>query len=120
MVSFISKPGHSSYTEAKSYHPISLKFFLLKTKERLIKSLTNYLLKSPLHHGQFAINLENELKMLSMKLCHSLRAIGYKEIALGTFIDIQGAFHSTSFEQITLQQTDMESVRQSFIRFVQC
>jgi hypothetical protein len=33
---FIPKHGKLDYTEAKSYHPISLSSFLLKTMEKLV------------------------------------------------------------------------------------
>jgi hypothetical protein len=38
-VTFIPKPGKLDYTEAKTYRPISLSSFLLKTMEKLVGSL---------------------------------------------------------------------------------
>ena len=35
-VVFVPKPGHNDYTQPKSFRPISLMSFLLKTTERLI------------------------------------------------------------------------------------
>jgi hypothetical protein len=35
-VAFIPKPGKLDYTEAKTYRPISVSSFLLKTMEKLV------------------------------------------------------------------------------------
>jgi hypothetical protein len=50
-VTFVPKPGKSAYTEAKTYHPISLSFFLLKMMEKLVdRHIRDGVLKEhPLH-----------------------------------------------------------------------
>jgi len=55
-VVFIPKPGKRDYTEPKSFRPISLTSFLMKTLERMIdRYLTQeVLIKTPLHSNQHA------------------------------------------------------------------
>jgi hypothetical protein len=55
-VVFIPKPGHVSYVRAKSFRPISLNSFLLKTVERLVDRYIRdgTLVEYPLHSHQHA------------------------------------------------------------------
>jgi hypothetical protein len=55
-VMFIPKLGKLDYTEAKTYHPISLSSFLLKTMEKLVdRHIRGGVLKEhPLHRNQHA------------------------------------------------------------------
>ena len=96
-VIFIPKPGRQDYTLPKSYRPISLTSFLLKTLERLSEKeiRETALSKQPLHPNQHAYiqerSMENKLSTLVM------------------FLDIEGAFDKTTFKSIglALQEHDV-------------
>jgi len=84
-VVFIPKGGRNDYTAAKSYRPISLASFILKTLERYIRQ--RVLRDTSLHRNQHAY--------LPTRSCitalHNL-VMAIKEIALAAFMDIEGAF----------------------------
>ena len=98
-VVFIPKPGRVTYTEAKAYRPISLSSFLLKALEKLIDRhiREGALMEKPLHKHQHAYqpgkSCDTALHNLVARVETSLH---HKEIALGAFIDIQGAFDNAS------------------------
>ena len=102
-VTFIPKPGKDDYTEAKAYRPISLSSFLLKTLERLVDRYLRdgIMVASPLHRKQHAYqtgkSTETALHNVVLRI---ERALENKDLALGAFIDIEGAFDQTSFEAI--------------------
>ena len=99
-VTFIPKRGRTDHSLAKSYRPISLSSFFLKTLERLVEM---YLRKrvlsgTPLHRNQHAYqpgkSCDTALHQLVGRIEESL---ANKEIALCSFLDIEGAFDNTSF-----------------------
>ena len=102
-VVFIPKAGKRSAADPKSYRPISLSSFILKSMEKVldlhIRSELNR--KAPLSLYQFAYqkgkSTTTALHTLVTKLEKSLSA---KEVALATFIDIEGAFDNTTYEVI--------------------
>jgi ribonuclease HI len=100
---FIPKPGKADYTEPKSFRPISLMSFILKTLERLVDRhiRENALVQNPLHKYQFAYqsgkSTEAALHCLVAKLEKSLDE---KEFCLAAFLDIEGAFDNTPFSVI--------------------
>ncbi|GJQ68238.1 hypothetical protein Trydic_g19333, partial [Trypoxylus dichotomus] len=99
-VVFIPKQGKTSYTEAKSYRPISLTSFLLKTLEKIIdKHLRDSALgRLPLHENQYAYQSGKSCEQAIHELARRAEiAFRHKEIALATFLDIEGAFDRTSF-----------------------
>lgn len=102
-VIFIPKPGRSDYTNPKSFRPISLTSFLLKTMERLVeRDLRDGALKDiPLHRNQHAYcqgkSTESALHAVVTRIEEALRE---KIICLGTFIDIEGAFDKTHYSSI--------------------
>ena len=102
-VVFIPKVGKPNYEVAKAYRPISLMSFLLKTLEKLIdKHVRLYDLKvNKLNSKQFAYQegkgTETALHDIITTIEKSLKK---REIALGVFIDIEGAFDSTAFSTI--------------------
>ncbi|KAG8177831.1 hypothetical protein JTE90_002665 [Oedothorax gibbosus] len=107
-VVFIPKPGKNSHDQAKSFRPISLSSFFLKIMEKIIdKHIRDYLgNNSPLHDLQFAYqpgkSTETALHHLITKIEDSLER---KEIALATFLDIQGAFDNTPHPSILSAKT---------------
>ena len=102
-VIFIPKPGKETYDKAKSYRPISLTSFLLKTMERIIdrylrdNTLTKYKIHPNQHAYQIGKSTETALHQLVSK---AEKAIENKEYALGAFFDIQGAFDNAPSEVI--------------------
>jgi hypothetical protein len=104
-VTFIPKPGKLDYTEAKAYRhrPISLSSFLLKTMEKLVEShiRDDSLRKYPLHHTQHAYQTGKSTETaLHNVVTRTENAIEHRDIALGTFLDTEGAFDRTSFDII--------------------
>ncbi|CAK1598330.1 unnamed protein product [Parnassius mnemosyne] len=102
-VTFIPKPGKSDYTDPKSYRPISLTSFLLKTMERMCERELrgSALMNLPLHDKQHANSLGKSTESALHKVITKIEeAIQNKEICLGSFIDIEGAFDRTNFSSI--------------------
>ena len=102
-VVFIPKPGRDSYAQAKSYRPISLSSFLLKLLERLIERhiRDETLSKQPLSRYQYAYQPGKSCEMAIHEVTRKVEAtLRDKEIALGAFIDIEGAFDNTLISSI--------------------
>jgi len=99
-VVFIPKRGKSDYSVPKSFRPISLSSFLLKTLERLVERhlRKGVLSDTPLHRNQHAYqpgkSCETALHQLVSRVEDSLAA---KEIALCAFLDIEGAFDNVKY-----------------------
>ena len=89
----------------KSYRPISLSSFLLKTMERLLEvHIRNNLLNTgrPLHHTQFAYVKGKSTEVALHNIVGKIeKAYTYKGIALCAFLDVEGAFDNTSYDAIT-------------------
>ena len=103
-VIFLPKPGKETYDNPKSYRPISLSSFILKTLERLVDIyLRNQVLSTnPLQQNQFAYqkgkSTETALHALTYKLGKSMKE-GTETLA--AFFDIQGAFDNAPTHAIT-------------------
>lgn len=102
-VIFIPKPGKSDYSNPRSYRPISLTSFVLKTLERLCERelREKYLKKIPLHPNQHAYSqgkcTDSALQAVVSVIESALKDKGF---CLGTFVDIEGAFDKTKFIKI--------------------
>ena len=102
-VVFIPKPGKPSHGVAKDFRPISLTSFLLKTLERLLDFyIRNEVLRDyPLHMNQHAYqagkSTDTALHQLTSRIERMLRE---GKVALGCFMDIEGAFDNTDFDII--------------------
>lgn len=102
-VVFIPKPGRTSYDLAKSFRPISLSSFMLKTMERLVDRFVrdSALLTYPLHSNQHAYQSGKSVDTALHELVSRIeRAMDSKLYTLGVFLDIEGAFDNTTFESI--------------------
>ena len=101
-VVFIPKLG-KPLCKVKSLRPISLMSFILKILEKLLdRHIKDGVLgERPLHQNQFAyragMSIETALFQVVQRLEKSLKR---KRIALGTFLDIEGAFDNNSFSAI--------------------
>ena len=118
-VSFIPKPGKSDYSDPKSYRPISLCSFFLKSLERLILWYSN---KTCLNNGNyFHRNLYSYQESISVEdALHSVvtkveKALEKNQVAILLFLDINAAFSSaktgTMIRDLTNQGLDKASIR---------
>jgi hypothetical protein len=97
-VVFIPKPGRNSYSGPRDYRPISLTLFLLKTMERLVdRNLRDEALALvPLHPNQRAHQAGKSVETALHQLVVWVeKALNQQKIALGVFLDIEGAFNNT-------------------------
>jgi hypothetical protein len=120
MVTFIPKPGKLDYTEAKAYRPISLSYFLLKTTEKLVdRHIRGGVLRTyPLHQNKHAYQRGKSTETaLYNVVTHTESAIEHKDIALGAFIDIEGAFDRTLFDTIK-QAAEKHSIEPVICRWI--
>jgi hypothetical protein len=104
-VVFIPKPGKNGHIYAKGFRPISLTSFLLKTSDRLVDRYLKIgpLVKHPLATTQYAYRECRSTETALHRLVSRVeRQLEMKEYAIGAFLDIEGAFDSTSI--ITIKQ----------------
>jgi len=102
-VVFIPKPGRDDYTLPKSFRPISLTSFLLKTLERLCDRFLRDDIVSirEFHPNQHAyIPGRSTESALHQAVSRIEGALINKMSTLGVFIDIEGAFDKATFESI--------------------
>jgi hypothetical protein len=102
-VVFMPKPGKNGHIYAKDFRLIGLTSFLLKTLERLVDRYLKIgpLVKHSLAATQYA---HKECRSTETALHHLVsrvkRQLEMKEYAIGAFLDIEGAFDSTSIDTI--------------------
>jgi hypothetical protein len=99
---FIPKPGRNSHCGPKDFRPISLTSFLLKTERLVDRYLRDeVLVLKPLHSNQHAYqagkSVETALHQLVVRV---EKALDQQEVALGVFLDIEGAFSNTSYDSM--------------------
>ncbi|KAL1448474.1 hypothetical protein WDU94_005530 [Cyamophila willieti] len=102
-VVFIQKAGKRPSDLPKSWRPISLSSFLLKSMEKVLDLYIRGALaqRSPLHRYQFAYQKGKSTTSALHSLVQRLeKTLADKEIALVAFIDIEGAFDNTSYASI--------------------
>jgi hypothetical protein len=99
-VVFIPKTSRNSYSWPRDYRPISLTSFLLKTIERLVGRYLRdeTLALVPLHPNQHAYQAGKSVETALHQLVVWVEKVLYQqEIALGVFLDIEGAFNNTCY-----------------------
>jgi ribonuclease HI len=119
-VTFIPKPGRASYVEAKSFRPISLMSFILKTIEKLVDRYIreNVLVSNPLHKYQYAYQPGKSTEAALHSLVSKLeKTLDHREVALTVFLDIEGAFDNTSFDTI-INSASTHGVHESLTRWM--
>ena len=102
-VVFVPKPG-KPLSQAKSFRPISLMSFILKTREKLLDRhfRDGVLVEKQLHQNQFAYEAGTFTVTALFQVVHRLEeSLNHKENALGAFLDIEGSFDNTSLNAIT-------------------
>jgi hypothetical protein len=103
-VVFITKSG-KSLTQAKSLRPISLMSFILKILEKLIDRQIKggVPVEKPFHQNQYAYRAGMSMETAVFQVVQRLeKCLEHKEIALGAFLEIEGAFDNTSFKTIIM------------------
>jgi hypothetical protein len=98
---FIPKPSKNTLSGPRYYRPISLTSFLLKTMERLVDGYLRdeALATVPLHSNQHAYQTGKSVEMdLHQLVVQVEKALDQQEIALGAFLDIEGAFNNTCYD----------------------
>lgn len=97
-VLFIPKAGKKDYSMPKSFRPISLTSFLLKTMEKVIDRYIRdeALNLMPIHHTQHAYRRGKSTETALVSLVDRIeKALEDKEIALCAFLDVEGAFDNS-------------------------
>ena len=101
-VIFIPKPGKDDYTLPKSFRPISLSNYFLKTLERLVcwrmdQALNCY----PIHQRQhgFMKNRSTE-SAISVTTNYIEKFLAHKQYCLAVFLDISAAFDSIDINHV--------------------
>ena len=101
-VIFIPKPGKDDYTLPKSFRPISLSNYFLKTLERLAcwkmdESLNLY----PVHHRQHGFMQGRSTESaISVTTNYIENFLANKQYCLAVFLDISAAFDSIDIEHV--------------------
>jgi hypothetical protein len=119
-VVFIPKPGRNSYLGPRDFRPIGLTSFSLKTTERLVDRFLRdeILALRPLDPNQHAYqagkSVETALHQLVVRVEKDL---DQQEIALGVFLDIEGAFNNTSNDSMCTALT-RHGVDHTIVRWI--
>jgi hypothetical protein len=102
-VTSIPKPRKANYTEAKAHHPISLSPSILKTWKNWWRGIigTRFWGYIPYINTNLPTNQKSTETALHHVITHIQEAVENTEVTLGTFLDIEGTFDSTSFDIIT-------------------
>lgn len=108
-VVFIPKAGKKDTNDPKSYRPISLTSFLLKTLEKVVDNYirnTN-LIEKPLHHSQHAYRAGRSTETALYQLTtHIQSSLDSRETCICAFLDIEGAFDNTSHTTVRRSLTE--------------
>jgi hypothetical protein len=118
-VVFIPKPG-KTLSQAKSLRPISLTSFMLKTLEILLdrRIRGGALVENPFHQNHFAYRAGMSTETTLFQIVHRLeKSLKHKEIALGAFLDTEGAFNNTSFHAI-IEATRERGLEETCCRWI--
>lgn len=119
-VIFLPKAGKENYYEAKSFRPISLTSFLLKTLEKLIDKYIreNVLKERPLSVFQHAYQPGKSTDTALYNLSYILeKNVKEKEIALAIFLDIEGAFDKVPISSI-VQALELKGVNKVIVNWI--
>jgi hypothetical protein len=100
---FLAKTNKKDYELPKSFRPLSLTSFVLKTNERLLdnyikeETLTTYPLKSPQHAFRTGLSTESAMHNL---IIEAENAIYGGKFCLAVLLDIEGAFDNATYQSI--------------------
>jgi hypothetical protein len=102
-VVFIPKLGRNSYSGPRDFRRISLASFILKTMESLVDRFLRdeVLALQPLHPHQHAYQAGKSVETVLRQLVVGVeKALDQQAITLGIFLDVEGAFNSTSYDSM--------------------
>ena len=102
-VVYIPKAGKKPSDSPKSYRPITLSSFLLKTMERILDRFIRdtFLQAQPLHLNQHAYQEgKSTISALKTVVQQIEKVFNQQEICIGISMDIEGAFDNTKYETI--------------------
>jgi hypothetical protein len=108
-VIFLPKPGRDSYELTKSFRPISLTYFIMKTMEWLVDSYIRAgpLKSFPLMELQYAYQRGRSTEAAFHDLVQQIEgSLNQKEFALVVFLDIDGAFDYASLDSMDAASGD--------------
>ena len=100
---FIPKPGKTDYALAKSYRPISLMSFMVKTLERLIfwHVQDEHMVRHPINDNIYSYREGVSTETALHKVVYKIEtALAHKEFAMAVFLDISGAFSNIATDGI--------------------
>lgn len=111
-VVFIPKLGKLGHSVAKDFRPISLTSFLLKTLERLLDiHIRAFFNEKNISKSQHAYMKGRSVETALHKvLGYAEKAIHHKQMALTSFLDIEGAFNNVTIDSIkdSLEKLNIE------------
>jgi hypothetical protein len=84
--------------------------FILKTLEKLIDRHIRggVLVEKPVHQNQFAYRAGMSTETALFQVTHRLeKSLNHREIELGAFVDIEGAFDNTTFHAIIMDAREL-------------
>ena len=118
-VVFIPKPGKANYATPKSYRPISLTSFLLKTMERTIDTMIKSSIPNDaLKYKQHAYVKGRSVETALHEVVHYIEGtFAEKMYTLAVCIDIEGAFNNVSTNTL-IQSLDTFEVNRAIIDWV--
>ena len=103
-VVFIPKPGKSTYDAAKSWRPISLTNYLLKTLEKICSwHMDERLETHPVHKRQHGFRSDRNTETSLSDVVNYIEKYIYNgQHVIGVFLDIQAAFDTIDPEKVRL------------------
>jgi len=117
---FIPNPGRNSYCGPKDFRHISRTSFLLKILERLVDRFLRdeTLVSKQLHPNQHTYQARNSVETALHQLVVRVeKALDQQEVALGVFLDIEGAFNNTSYDSMCVALA-RHGVNRTIVRWV--
>ena len=117
---FLPKPGKASYALVKSFRPITLMSFILKTLERLILWYIQTETAFKPQPTQFAYRAGYSTEAaLHQLLVRIEKAVYNKKMALGLFLDVEGAFSNVTSNSVISELRFNNNVHESVVRIIQ-
>ena len=120
-VVYIPKVGKKPSDSPKSFRPITLSSFLLKTMERILDRLIRdtFLQEQPLNRNQHAYQEgKSTISALKSVVQEIEKVFTQKEICIGISMDIEGAFDNTKYETI-IKGLEAKNVDRQSIKWIE-
>ena len=107
-VVFIPKPGKDTYDSAKSWRPISLTNYLLKTLEKICSwHMDEMLVTHPVHTRQHGFRSDRNTETSLSNVVNYIEKYIYNgQHVLGVFLDIQAAFDTIDPDKVKVSLSE--------------